>query len=37
MKKKEDILKYQNLRNAEIFNNINFKNPSIEFKYHFIS
>ena len=34
-KKKEDILKYQNLRDIEIFNNINFKNPSIEFKQSF--
>ena len=33
--KKEDILKYQNLRDTEIFNNINFKNPSIEFKQSF--
>jgi len=33
--KKEDILKYQNLRDTEIFNNINFKNPSDEFKQSF--
>ena len=30
--KKEDILKYQNLRETDIFNSINFKNPSLEFK-----
>ena len=33
--KKEDILKYQNLRETDIFNNINFKNPSFEFKQSF--
>ena len=33
--KKEDTSKYQNLRDTDIFNNINFKNPSYEFKESF--
>ena len=28
----EDEKKYQNLRDTDIFNNINFKNPTDEFK-----
>ena len=33
--KKEDVIKYQNLRDTDIFNNINFKNPTEEFKLSF--
>ena len=33
----EDIIKYQNLRDTDIFDNINFKNPSEEFKLTFHS
>lgn len=31
----EDVKKYQNLRDTDIFNNINFKNPTEEFKLSF--
>ena len=31
----EDVKKYQNLRDTDIFNNINFKNPTEEFKESF--
>ena len=33
--KKEDVIKYQNLRETDIFNNINFRNPTEEFKSSF--
>ena len=33
--KTEDVKKYQNLRDTDIFNNINFKNPTKEFKLSF--
>ena len=33
--KEEDVKKYQNLRDTDIFNNINFTNPTEEFKLSF--